>query len=233
MQNRENIFNKVRALLAKTTDNGCTEAEAMMALEMAEKLMERHEINEDDLRLDDEKAIIQFSDMKDPQNIRWKIGYWIAKFTETYTYGHKKSVKFAGLKSDVDFAIWLSETLTTFVQAQLKSYMWANGYQSFQGAKRNRIINSFIIGCCSRINVKLKQIIDNRKIIVNSNALVLAKQALINEAIKDIKIGKSDNRGRKNKIYYDIYAAGQKAGDNASFERPVENNEIRQLTYKI
>lgn len=230
MQNREAIFNKVRALLAKTADNGCTEAEAMSALEMAEKLIERHEINEDDLKLNDEKAIIEVSDMRDPQNIRWKICYWVSKFTETYSYGHKKSVKFAGLKSDVEFAIWLTETLTAFTQSQLKNYMWANGFQSLQGAKRNRVINSFVIGCCSRINSKLLQMINNRKVIVNSNALVLAKQSLIDEAIKDLDIKESDNRGRKNKIYGDIFQAGQKAGENASFGRPVETGGLLRLT---
>lgn len=229
MSNRENILNKVRSLLAKTADNGCTEAEAMSALEMAEKLMERHEISNDDLKLDNEKAIIEVSDMKDPQNIRWKLCYRVSKFTETYTYGNKKSVKFAGLKADVEFAIWLTETLTAFTQQQLKSYMWANGYQSLQSAKRNRIINSFVIGCTSRIDSKLLQIINNRKVIINSNALVLAKQVLIDEAIKDLNIVASDNRVRKNKIYSDVYRAGQSAGDSASFGRPIEQGGLLRL----
>lgn len=222
--NRENIFNKVRALLAKTVDNGCTEAEAMMALEMAEKLMEQHEISEQDLKLEDETAVIQRSDMKDPQNIRWKLCYWIGKFTETKPFGHSKSVKYAGLRSDVEFAIWLTEALTRFVQAELKRYMWANGYQKFQGAKRNRVINSFCIGCCSRINMKLREMVESRAWVVNSNAMVIAKNALIEEAVKELKIAPSDNRGRKNKIYGDVYRAGQQAGDNASFGRPIENN---------
>lgn len=222
--NRENIFNKVRALLAKTVDNGCTEAEAMLALEMAEKLMEQHEISEEDLKLEDKSAVIEASDMKDPQNIRWKLCYWVGKFTETYAFGNKKRVKFAGLRADVDFAIWLDETLTRFVQSELKRYMWANGYQSFQGAKRNRVINSFCIGCCSRINMKLREMVVNRSFVPNSTALVLAKQALIDEAVKDMDIGKPDNRGRKNKIYGDVYRAGVEAGNNASFGRPIEDN---------
>src|ERR1700691_171383 len=106
MSNRDNILNKVRAILSKTVDNGCTENEAMIALSMAEKLIEEHEISDEDLKLEGEKAIIEVSDIRDPQNVRWKICYWVSKFTETYTYGNKKSVKFAGLKSDVDFAIW-------------------------------------------------------------------------------------------------------------------------------
>ena len=43
---REGLFAKVRALLAKTVENGCTEAEAMAALELARRLMAEHEITE-------------------------------------------------------------------------------------------------------------------------------------------------------------------------------------------
>lgn len=230
MNNRNNILNKVRALLSKTLDNGCTENEATIALQMAEKLMQEHEIDADDLRLDDEKAIIEMSDMRDPQNVRWKICYFISKFTDTYAFGNRKYIKFAGLKSDVEFAMWLTEALTLFVQAQLKSYMWSNGYQKLQGTSRNRVINSFVIGCCSRINTKLSQMVNERKVTTNSTALVVAKTALINEAIKDLNIGEADNRGRKNKIYNDIFQDGQKAGDNASFGRPVEKGGMLRLT---
>lgn len=223
MKSRENLLNKVRAILSKTVDNGCTEAEALLALQTAEKLIEEYEISDEDLKLDDEKAIIEKSDMKDPQNVRWKLCYYIGQFTETYAFGHKKSVKFVGLKSDVDFAIWLIESLSHFVHAQLKSYMWKNGFQKLQGAQRNRVINSFVIGCCARINSKLLQMINERKPSVNQNALVITKKALIDDAIKDLNISKSDNRGRKNKIYRNVYNSGFNAGDNALFGRPVNN----------
>lgn len=232
MSNRENIFNKVRATLSKTVDNGCTEAEALLALSMAEKLMEEHEITVDDLKLDNETAIIGISDAKDPQNIRWKICYAVGRFTETKPFGHKKRVKFAGLKSDVDFAVWLVETLTEFVRAQLKNYMWSNGFQKIQGNERVRIVNSFVYGCCNRINSKLAELTDKRQVVVNSNALVLAKNALIEDAMKDLNIGKADNRGRKASVYRDVFSDGQKAGDKASFGRPIETGGNLQLTYK-
>ena len=231
MSNRENIFNKVRAMLSKTVDNGCTEAEALLALSMAEKLMEEHEITVDDLKLDAETAVIGISDAKDPQNIRWKVCYFVSKFTATYAFGNKKYIKFVGLKSDVDFALWLTETLTAFIQAQLKSYMWSKGYQKLQGAQRNRVINSFVIGCCSRINTNLRDMIEARKVTTNSTALVVAKQALINDVVKDLNIDKADRRGRKHKICGDVFNDGLKAGDNASFGRPIKNSENLQLTY--
>lgn len=228
----EKTLNKIRALLAKTIENGCTEAEAMAALTMAQMMMNEHEVTLEDLELGDEKAIIARSDLKDPQNVRWKLCYWVAQFTDTYSFGHKKDVKYVGLKADVDFAIWLTDTLAMFVHAQLKSYMWANGYQRLQGARRNRVINSFVIGCCTRINTKIKTMIDERKPTSNGTALVVAKKALIDEATKDLGISEPDNRGRKNKIDAEVYKAGQEAGNRASFGRPVETGGMLRLEQK-
>lgn len=221
------MIDKIRAMLAKTVENGCTEAEAMVALQMAETMMQAHEITEDDLKeVRGETAILMRSDMRDPQNVRWKLCYWISKFTETKTFGHKKSIKFVGLKGDVEFALWLTETLTTFVHSELKRYMWANGYQAFQGTKRVRVINSFIIGCCSRINTKLLTMINARNVTTLGTDLVVAKQALIEDVMKDLNVKKADNRGRKASAFYrDVYSAGQEAGDKASFGRPVEDKQ--------
>lgn len=225
----EKTLNKIRAMLSKTVDNGCTEAEAMAALTMAQMMMDEHEVTLEDLKLEDEKAIIARSDLKDPQNVRWKLCYWVAQFTETYTYGNKKSVKFVGLKADVDFAIWLTDTLASFVHAQLKSYMWSKGYQKFQGAKRNRVINSFVTGCTHTINNKLSKMVKERKPTSNGTALVLAKNALIEDAIKDLGIKAADKRGRKAKFLGDVLKAGMEAGERASFGRPVETGGMLRL----
>ena len=225
----DRTLNKIRAMLAKTVDNGCTEAEAMTALTMAQMMMDEHEVTLEDLKLEDEKAIIARSDLKDPQNVRWKIAYWIAQFTETYTYGHKKRINFVGLKADVDFAIWLTDTLASFVHAQLKAWMWKNGYQKLQGNLRAKVINSFVTGCTHTINNKLAQMVKERRPTSNGTALVLAKNALIEDAVKDLEIGKADNRGRKAKFLGDVLKAGMEAGERASFGRPVETGGMLRL----
>ena len=51
MDNREKMYDKIRALLSKTTANGCTEEEYLAALGKARALMDAHEITGDDLQL--------------------------------------------------------------------------------------------------------------------------------------------------------------------------------------
>lgn len=126
------------------------------------------------------------------------------------------------MKSDVDLAIWLTESLAAFVKAELKRYMWANGYQSLQGNQRHLITNSFVIGCCHRISQRLMELTNKRKVTVMSKSLVVCKQALINDAISNLRIRNPDNRGRKNKLVAQAYVDGQSSGNSASFGRPVE-----------
>ena len=44
--NRDNLLGKVRALMAKTVENGCTEEEALSALAKARAMIDAYEIDE-------------------------------------------------------------------------------------------------------------------------------------------------------------------------------------------
>ena len=55
---REGLLDKIRALLAKTVGSGCTESEALTALDKARALMDAHEITEDELQLTKAEAAV-------------------------------------------------------------------------------------------------------------------------------------------------------------------------------
>lgn len=222
MNNRESLLKKIRALMAKTIENGCSEAEAMSALSMAQAMMDANEVTEADIEeIKQENAIIDYSSPKDTHKIGWKICYSVGKFTETYSYGNPSRIKFVGLRSDVEFAIWLNEALVLFIRNQLKTYLWANELTGLPPAAKRRIINGFVIGCAGRIGSRLNKLASERHS-NNGAALVVAKDALIKNAIAGENIKEPDNRGRK--TIYDGAAlrAGAAAGDKATFGRPVE-----------
>ena len=83
--NRSNIINKIRALLSKTVENGCTEAEAMSALSLAQTMMDTYEISDADLNEIKQESAIKdtMKDMRDPHHIRAHICVAISKFTHT------------------------------------------------------------------------------------------------------------------------------------------------------
>ena len=52
---RESVLNKIRALLAKTMENGCSEAEAMAALGKAQAMKDAYAVTEAELNLTKEE----------------------------------------------------------------------------------------------------------------------------------------------------------------------------------
>ena len=49
IDSRKKMLERVRAIVAKTIDNGCTESEAMAALAKAQELMAAYDISEAEL----------------------------------------------------------------------------------------------------------------------------------------------------------------------------------------
>jgi Protein of unknown function (DUF2786) len=71
---REGLLDKIRGLLAKTLENGCTESEAMAALDKAHAMMAAYDVSENELSLTkEEKAILRREPpgTKDPHRIKW------------------------------------------------------------------------------------------------------------------------------------------------------------------
>ena len=54
IDSRKKMFERVRAILAKTIDAGCTESEAFAALAKAQELMAAYDISEAELGLTEE-----------------------------------------------------------------------------------------------------------------------------------------------------------------------------------
>ena len=226
--NRKKLLERIKALLSKTVENGCTEAEAMSALSMAQSMMDAYEVTAEDLAETEKESAIRetMKDMRDPHHIRAYITRAIGKFTNTKSYRHEfKSQKwkyhFIGLQSDVEFAVWLTETLTMFVQKELKNYIWANHYTSLEPSHKRRIINGFVIGCTNRITERLNALSEQAVPTANGTALMVIKDQLINRKMQELGLELRQPRARSSRINDNSYEAGQAAGNRATFGRPV------------
>jgi len=232
--NRESLLSKVRALLSKTTQSGCTEAEALAALTKAQAMIDAYEVTDDELALTkEEKAILRSMETRDPLFIRRQIMFAIQKFTNTRAWyesisrGHYNRT-LCGLPADVDFAEWLIESLTQFVQSELAAFL-----MGFAGTGRDRqiITRSFVMGCIGRIGDRLAELTKPRPAqSSNSRALVVTKQAAISDcmAANDIKLRTCCGPAPAGDVA--SYEAGMAAGERASFGRPVSESSVRRLS---
>jgi hypothetical protein len=226
MVGRNSIIDKIKALLSKTRENGATEAEMMSALDKASAMIDAYDITDEEVRLTKDEAATQHSDppdLKDPHSIKWRLTYSVGKFCNVHLYRsrHQTGLKCIGMPSDVQFAMWLLDTLADFVFAELYGHLV--GCCAPQGERRT-IIRSFVEACCERISVRLDELVERSKAARTSNGreLVIVKDAAIKAYEKEhdlhFKICSSYAPSTNNAA---AAAAGRSAGDRASFGRPV------------
>ena len=189
MADRNSIIEKIKALLAKTTANGATEAEMMSALDKASAMMDAYDITDADVQVaKDEAAMLHAEppDLKDPHQIKWRLCYGVGEFcnVKIYRSRHETGLKCIGMPSDVQFAMWLLDTLADFVFAELYAHLI--GCLAPQNERRV-IIRSFTEACCDRIADRLLALVERSKAARTSNGreLVVVKDAAIKAFMKD------------------------------------------------
>lgn len=232
--NRDNLLGKVRALMAKTVDNGCTEEEALAALAKARAMMDAYEISEDELNLTkEEKAVLRSEPpgTRDAHKIKFYLAKAVSEFCECKVWrNHHGGLTFCGLRSDAQFATWLLDSLAIYVQGALVKHL---AESIAAPGDRRQVINGFVIGCTSRISQRLGELLEQSRVIApaNSRALVLVKSTAVAEKMREHGITLA--KGRSSRASYDpnSYRAGRAAGDGASFGRPVSGkNATLRLT---
>lgn len=209
-QSRKKMLERVKAILAKTMENGCTEEEAMTALAKARELMATYEIDEKELNeFDREKAVNHKTAPADPYDIKKQLATNVGKFTRCKAYRDiDKTVNFAGRESDSLFAVWLLDTLQRFTMRALRKHQAALIAKGVHHSN-NLTSASFIMGCVDRINEKLAKLtqVDHAK----GMDLIL----------KELNLSLSKSRKTERSVHEGSFRAGSDAGAGARFDMPV------------
>ncbi|WP_036289577.1 DUF2786 domain-containing protein [Methylosinus sp. PW1] len=232
MDDRKKLIDRIKALMSKTTENGCTEAEAMIALEKARKLMDEHDIASADVTFDGEKPGEGCVDHSRRDRIPFNLAENIAQFCNCRAWHtHRRhdaqaTTTFFGLESDVMFAKFLLSTLSQFVRSAADDYMKERKKTGDRGASI-QARNGFIFGCCNRINIRLramKAASDAASPIVGGTALVVVKNALVEQAYAELNMKLKKAHESKATLDPMAFISGSKAGDGATIGRPIEDN---------
>ena len=105
---RESILAKIRALMAKTPENGCTEAEAKAAAAMVDTLLEKYEIDLDEVALR-KQEFTQAEIMNGWLHPVGQAATGIAKFTDCKCWiSEKKKIVYFGFSVDCEIAEYLT-----------------------------------------------------------------------------------------------------------------------------
>jgi len=157
---REKILERVRALLAMTVENGCTEAEAMVAAAKAALLMEEYDITFADAQSvrNEEigEQIDRYPDPRNPEQLH-PGAHWvmiaIAEFFDCKTWFDVVNVRFFGMKADAELAHRMLAMVVVAMDCELAPWLTVHAGTSID---RDLLASSFMQGMAHRIGERLR-----------------------------------------------------------------------------
>ena len=227
----EKIIEKINALRAKTPERGATEEEALAALEKASALMAKYELSEADLRM------VQFTkDMhhhkrtrtvKQEHPVEKYCTATIAKFCGIRAWRDKSTATtdMFGLNEDIEMATYLMDLIRDSMNKSWKEY--ARGAYFEKG--RHVAYWSFMSGFAARICQKINILIDARTETSSSTDLVVLKNALVNDALREMLPWLNLVAAKSSKRTIDPASsiARQNAGDKVNLNRPIQKQQTQ------
>jgi len=157
---------RIQGLRSKTTDNGCTEAEALLAAAKVAELLDRYDLSLTDIEIRDaqceqrgyetrRKKRIPLDDCIDA----------IANFCDCRVWREKSNARyvFFGLPSDIEVAHYLTELIDNAVRSELGRYKNSAGYRFFRHQDRYAANSSFARGMIASIADKLTEMKRERR----------------------------------------------------------------------
>ena len=237
---RKRTIERIKALLSKTTANGCSEAEALAAISKAHELMDAHDVHEADITFGGEQVVQAKGEYTKVNYIPGLLAVQVAKYCNCKVWRNKRTngqdIVFLGLESDTLLAQWMLNTLVDYVKRAAKGYI--KGQECVEVRTRNLHRESFERGCINRINERLKELTQESSHATVANghgaqaSLVVVKGALVDKAFADLNMRLTKGRRTRHATNGDAFSAGREAGNGATFGRPVNGgNNTRAIAH--
>ncbi len=211
---------QIRGLRAKTTDNGCTEAEALSAAAKVAELLDRY-----DLSLTDVEIRHSQCEQRTYQTRRRKriplddcVGA-IANFCDCRVWREKSQsgnarYVFFGLRSDIEVAHYLSDLIDSTVRSELGRYKISPAYRSFRHQDRHMANTSFNLGMVASIADKLTAMKIERDAVNNGTRrdLVILKTSVVDAELERLDLKLRTVQSTSRIVSPMAYEAGETAG---------------------
>jgi len=186
----ETIINKVKALLNMTESNGCTEAEAGLAMERVQSMLLKHNLDMSTITNDSPAAPVGIGviDGNEEHGFNWKnhlLGV-IARNSLCKVIGspHMKQWHLFGshdnVKAVLEMYHWIVPELERLALSAWKEYKANNGYENARTWKQG-----FFVGAASTIHKRLAESLETFSAGVG-HALVLYNQQALSTAVHKV-----------------------------------------------
>jgi hypothetical protein len=217
----DRLVQRIRALRAKTVEQGCTEQEALAAAEKVAELLDRHGLSLSELEFRQ-----QACEAIGIETGRRRTGPiddcvpTIAEFFDCRVWGEKSASGlryiFFGLPGDVEAAHYLYDLIEHAFETETERFRAGKIYAETHSRDRRSATNSFQIGLGRGIRAKLHELRQAREAALHSASgrdLVPIKTSIIEDELAKLGLTlRARSRASKRYVLTDAYEAGHQAG---------------------
>lgn len=227
---------KIRALASKTISNGCTESEAMSAMEMVGRLLETYSLSIDEVAvgLEEYKEIRIGTGMLRKSPLDFLI-VELARFCDCIVYFTKPTrtnreiqYVFFGQESDILMVEYLFHHLKKALETETLRFTDGEYYKKNpKHMPRRTLSDSFRKAWCSTVSNRLEKMRGERQDVVlesNGKSLILTKDAVTKEEFRR-RHGRLPGTSQYGSYRYDShsYFSGKDAANNINLSRPINS----------
>lgn len=219
---RKAIAARIRALLAMTVANGCTEAEALSAAEKAAELLAQYELTMDEveMRASPFSASEQDHASDDVGERFWVVANAISELTNTRSWTSRPGVhpvrySFFGLAHEVEIASYLLEICSRAVRTEVQRAAIEGEWAFLRLAIRRSRRIGFIDGMCDRLADRIRDLRPPRPA---GTGLVILRNALIDEEMRNRRIKLDSGNARDSRDFDPSYLLGLLAAETVALD---------------
>lgn len=221
MKNKDRIKLKIRALLAKTTENGASEAEAVASLSKAQELMKEYFVSS--YELEDpflgEECVFRSCEM-------YKGGYDMGFFynelatlfdCEFYYLPKEKEIFFFGFEQDAELCLYFYNLITKACLKEIQEYKISQDYKLYKPHVHGRtLVASFIKGFLLRIAEKMEEMYRNRKSSIppGEGLIILEKEDRVRREFDNLGLKIKINNPKQLRCVASAFNLGTHKGNN-------------------
>jgi len=227
----DKLKTRIQGLRAKTTDNGCTEAEALMAAAKVAELLDRYDLSLTDVEIRDAPCERRAYETRAKKRIPLDdcVGA-IAKFCDCRVWRDKNPAGearyvFFGLRADVEVAHYLTELVDSAVRFGLGRYKNSAEYRLFQHKHRHMANASFALGMVASIGDKLLAMKAERDEISlgTGRDLVVLKASVVEAELEKLNLNLRQSRRANRTVSQSAYEAGGEAGASVTLNPAIRS----------
>jgi hypothetical protein len=221
---REAQIARIRALMAKTTQNGCTEAEAAAAAEAVDRLLAAYEIDLDEVSLRAQEVVRL--DLELLHHRVRHVAMAVGNFTDCKVWSNSDAgdICFLGLEIDTEIAEYLMLLFKRAMDREAAGFVLMNlEYAEMNATGQQSMLASFEVGMAARLRDRLGELKSKRDFAQRRSGtdLVVAKAPMIAAAFGTLGIVLGRGAQSESVRHQGAYLAGRAAADTVGIHQGV------------